>query len=179
LRHRGLADADLALAIERQAGSMLGAMRIEGPRGLFPMVSMTAQRLVGPRLALIGEAAHVLPPIGAQGLNLGLRDVAHLFDQILAARARREDLGGPEVLAAYEARRRGDVLSRGLAIDVLNRSLLSDLLPADFLRGAGLLALASIGPLRRALMRRGVAEAGDRPNWLRPYALDAGGAALR
>jgi 2-octaprenyl-6-methoxyphenol hydroxylase len=104
----------------------------------------------------VGEAAHVFPPIGAQGLNLGLRDVAALRDAVVDARDAGADPGGDTALTAYQRGRDLDVRLRTAAVDGLNRTLLSGLLPADFLRGAGLLALSGIGPLRRAVMREGV-----------------------
>lgn len=160
---RQLDDEALALDIEHQAQSMLGRMRIDGPRGVFPITSVSASRLTAPRLALVGEAAHVMPPIGAQGLNLGLRDVAHLADCLADARKRGEDLGAEGMLAAYRQTRRIDIASRSGGVGLLNRSLLADLLPVDFLRGAGLVALSAIGPLRRAAMREGVMPSGPRP----------------
>jgi 2-octaprenyl-6-methoxyphenol hydroxylase len=104
----------------------------------------------------VGEAAHVMPPIGAQGLNLGFRDVASLVS--CASHAKR-DLGAPDMLAAYETARRGDVLMRMTAADLLNRTLVSGFLPLQFARGAGLMALSMIAPLRRAAMRQGMAAA--------------------
>ncbi|HEX2552877.1 MAG TPA: UbiH/UbiF family hydroxylase [Microvirga sp.] len=151
-----LDDAALAREIERQAQSMLGAMRVDGPRGAVPMSGLSVDRFQAPRLALVGEAAHVFPPIGAQGLNLGLRDVAALRDAVVDARDAGADPGGDAALRAYQRGRDLDVRLRTAAVDGLNRTLLSGLLPADFLRGAGLLALSGIGPLRRAVMREGV-----------------------
>jgi 2-octaprenyl-6-methoxyphenol hydroxylase len=151
-----LDDAGLARAIERQAQSMLGRMRIDGPRGLFPLSGLSVERYATERIAVAGEAAHVMPPIGAQGLNLGFRDVASLRDAVVDARAAGEDIGSPTALARYEASRRIDVPLRTAAIDGLNRSLLAGFLPIDFMRGLGLVALSTIGPLRRAVMREGV-----------------------
>jgi 2-octaprenyl-6-methoxyphenol hydroxylase len=108
------------------------------------------------RLALVGEAAHVFPPIGAQGLNLGLRDAAALRDAVSDSREAGEDIGGDAALARYQRSRDLDVRLRTAAVDGLNRTLLLNMLPADFLRGLGLVTLARIGPLRRALMREGV-----------------------
>jgi 2-octaprenyl-6-methoxyphenol hydroxylase len=130
-------------------------MRIAGPRGVVPMTGLSVARYHAPRLALVGEAAHVFPPIGAQGLNLGLRDVASLRDSVVDAR-QHGDPGSEPALAAYQRSRDLDVRLRTAAVDSLNRTLLSGLLPADLLRGAGLLALSGIGPLRRAVMREGV-----------------------
>jgi 2-octaprenyl-6-methoxyphenol hydroxylase len=151
-----LGDEALAVAIERQAQSMLGAMRIDGPRGTVPMSGLSVDRFQASRLALVGEAAHVFPPIGAQGLNLGLRDVAALRDAVVDARDSGQDPGGEQALQAYQRGRDLDVRLRTAAVDGLNRTLLSGLLPADLLRGAGLLVLSGIGPLRRAVMREGV-----------------------
>lgn len=152
----GLDDAALADRIERQAQSMLGRMRVDGPRGKVPMSGLSVERYWGPRLAVAGEAAHVFPPIGAQGLNLGLRDVAALRDAVVDARDAGADIGGDRALGVYQRGRDLDVRLRTAAVDGLNRTLLTGLLPADLLRGAGLLALGTLGPLRRAVMREGV-----------------------
>ena len=166
-RLMALDDAGLARAIEEQSRSMLGRVGIDGPRGLVPIGHLTVERYSAPRLALTGEAAHALPPIGAQGLNLGMRDVAALRDRLVDARKAKEDLGGQAVLASYERGRRRDVPVRAAAVDLLNRSLLADLLPADLARGLGLAALASIGPLRRLVMRQGLSPALGTPRLMR------------
>lgn len=167
-RLMALDDTALARAAERQARSILGKMRLDGPRGLVPMSGLSVERYEAERLALVGEAAHVFPPIGAQGLNLGLRDVAALRDAVVDARAAGEDIGGPQALTRYRGSRELDVRLRTAAVDGLNRTLLSGLLPADFLRGVGLLALSSVGPLRRAVMREGVRPALSTPRLMRP-----------
>ena len=152
-----LDDDDLALEIERAAHSILGKMTLEPGRALFPLSTKTAERFGAHRIALVGEAAHVIPPIGAQGLKLGLRVAVTIAE--IAGRARDEgrDIGGDDLLIGYDRARRGDVASRGLVIDIANRTLLSDFLPLQGLRGFGLYALDRIGPLRRAVMREGVA----------------------
>ena len=150
-------------ALERRIHSLLGTMRIAGARGAIPLVSTGVDRLVGERVALIGEAAHVFPPIGAQGLNLGFRDVGHLADAIEDGLAAGRAPGSGETLHDYARRRAFDVKSRSTAVDMLNRSLLADILPVDFLRGAGLLALDAIGPLRRLAMREGLAPSRGLP----------------
>jgi 2-octaprenyl-6-methoxyphenol hydroxylase len=136
---------------------MLGRMRLEGGRGSVPMSGLAVSRFTGNRIAVAGEAAHVFPPIGAQGLNLGIRDVANLRDAVIDARTRGLDIGSPEALAPYERGRRLDVRMRTRSVDALNRTLLAHFLPADLLRGAGLIALDLIGPLRRFVMREGLA----------------------
>jgi 2-octaprenyl-6-methoxyphenol hydroxylase len=150
-----LDDAGLARAIETRTHSILGQLRIDGPRGLTPMGGLSVERFTGPRAALIGEAAHAFPPIGAQGLNLSVRDV-----MALARHLDHADPGATEGLAKYESDRAGDVRSRTMAVDALNRSLLADMVGLDFARGFGLLALESIGPLRRFVMRQGLNPSG-------------------
>ncbi|MGH6663643.1 MAG: FAD-dependent monooxygenase, partial [Pseudolabrys sp.] len=152
-----LDDVELSAEIERASHSILGKIEVEAGRGLFPLSVATARKLANRRIALVGEAAHVIPPIGAQGLNLGLRDAASICELVTATARAGRDAGGADVLAAYDKMRRGDVGTRTLAIDLLNRSLLTDFLPVQGMRGLGLYMIDRIGPLRRELMREGVA----------------------
>jgi 2-octaprenyl-6-methoxyphenol hydroxylase len=137
---------------------------------VFPLAVETAQSFVRDRIALIGEAAHVIPPIGAQGLNLGLRDAATIAELVVEAHGAGRDIGSPELLARYDGMRRADVTTRTAAVDVLNRSLLSDFVPVQGARGFGLYLLDRIGPLRRAVMREGV-EPAAQPRLMRGEAL--------
>jgi 2-octaprenyl-6-methoxyphenol hydroxylase len=158
---------DFALAVERQAHSFLGKMSLTGTRQLFPLSGLVAQQFAKNRVALVAEAAHVIPPIGAQGFNLGLRDVATITELLVAARREHAALGGPELLARYDAMRRPDIWTRVRGIDLLNRSLLTDFLPTQALRGLGLALLQRIGPLRRAAMREGVMPRASEPLLIR------------
>ena len=162
-----MADAELSVEIERRSHSMLGKMTAEPGRGLFPLAIETANSFARSRIALVGEAAHVVPPIGAQGLNLGLRDAATLAELVADARRQNLDVGAPQVLARYDASRRADVTGRRIAIDLLNRSLLTDFLPVHGIRGLSFYLVDRIGPLRRALMREGVSPAASQPRLMR------------
>jgi 2-octaprenyl-6-methoxyphenol hydroxylase len=144
---------------------MLGTIEVEAPRGVFPLRVETAVRFGAGRVALIGEAAHVIAPIGAQGLNLGLRDAATIGELVVAAHRDGHDVG--EVSEHYDRMRRADATSRMLAVDLLNRSLLSDFLPLQSARAAGLFLTDRIGPLRRAIMREGVMPWAARPRLMR------------
>ena len=156
----GALDASaLSAEIERRAHSILGKISVEDGRGVFPLAIETAESFGRDRVALVGEAAHVIPPIGAQGLNLGLRDAATVAELVVEARNAEHDVGAPDLLAKYDQMRRADVTTRTAAVDVLNRSLLSDFLPVQGARGFGLYMLDRIAPLRRAVMREGVEPA--------------------
>ena len=162
-----LAGPEMAKEIERRSHSILGKIEVEPGRGVFPLTVETATRFGARRLALIGEAAHVIPPIGAQGLNLGLRDAATIGELAVAAHRDGGDVGARELTDRYDQMRRADVTSRTLAVDLLNRSLLSDFLPLQGMRGLGLYLMDRIGPLRRAAMREGVAPLASQPRLMR------------
>ena len=149
---------------------VLGAIRDVGPRLVYPLSGSIAGRMAARRIALVGEAAHVIPPIGAQGLNLGLRDAAALADCAAEAKALGQDIGSADVLDAYHQARGADVATRSGAIDLLNRSLLTDFLPLDLVRGAAGHVLASSGALRSLLMRGGIGATGTLPRLMRPNA---------
>ncbi|HEY1543100.1 MAG TPA: UbiH/UbiF family hydroxylase [Xanthobacteraceae bacterium] len=157
--------------IERRAHSILGKVKVAPGHGTFRLGVETARRFAATRIALVGEAGHVIPPIGAQGLNLGLRDAATIGELAVAARRDGGDVGGAAVTEEYDRRRRADVASRATAVDLLNRSLLSDFLPAQSVRGLGLYLLDRIGPLRRAMMREGVSPRLAEPRLMRGEAL--------
>jgi 2-octaprenyl-6-methoxyphenol hydroxylase len=107
------------------------------------------------RLALVGETCHVFPPIGAQGLNLSLRDVADLED-CLASVDLANDKELSRALARYDRHRRADIGFRTHGVDILNRSLIIPYLPVDLFRGASFIAVSALGPLRRAIIREGI-----------------------
>jgi len=162
-RLKELSDDDLAETAERQLHSILGRLSVEPGRNLFPLAIERPARFADNRIVLVGESAHVLPPFGAQGLNMGLRDAADIANVVRGALSSGEDPGSPRTLARFETARRSDVLSRTLAIDLANRSLLSEFLPLQTARALGLHLIGGIGPLRRLAMREGLA-----PSWRQP-----------
>lgn len=159
--------ADYIRALEGRLQGLLGAITSLVGQGRFALSWMQAERFAARRVMLIGEAAHVMPPIGAQGLNLGLRDVGHMVDCVTTAVAEGRDPGGTGVLDAYHTSRAADIGMRMTAVDALNRSLLSDLMPVHLARGAGLHAVAMIAPLRRAVIGRGMRADGALPSMMR------------
>ena len=159
-RLMALSDEALSDAAEKQSHSILGRVQVEPGRHTFPLAIEQPAQLAKNRIVLVGEAAHVVPPIGAQGLNLGLRDAGDIADVVRDAGMNGADIGAAPVLARFEQIRRSDISSRTFAIDMANRSLLSDLLPMQVIRAAGMQAMGSIGPLRRLAMREGLS-----PSW--------------
>lgn len=146
-------DGAISEEIERRMQSMLGKVEVEPGRQIYLLSSAMPSRFGARRVALVGEAAHLFPPIGAQGLNLGVRDIQ---DLLATARASRGDPGVPAALLRYDARRRPDIMARSSAVNMLNYSLLSDFLPAQFMRSAGIGLLAGFTPLRGFFMREGL-----------------------
>ena len=161
-RLMSLDDDELSEAAERQSHSILGRVQVEAGRNVFPLTIERPDKFASHRVALVGESADVVPPIGAQGLNMGLRDAADIADIAGNAISLGEDPGSPAVLARYQSARRADVASRLIAIDVANRSLLSGFVGMQSLRAMGMHLLGSFGPLRRLAMREGLA-----PSWKR------------
>jgi 2-octaprenyl-6-methoxyphenol hydroxylase len=155
-RLMGLGDDELAATAEKQSHSIFGRVTVEPGRNLFPLAIEKPSAYGRNRIVLVGEAAHVLPPIGAQGLNMGLRDAADIAEIVESAMARDEDVGSDKVIAKFGRARGADVASRTFAIDVANRTLLSDLLPAQAARAIGMQLIGSVKPLRRIAMREGL-----------------------
>ncbi|ENN87062.1 2-octaprenyl-3-methyl-6-methoxy-1,4-benzoquinol hydroxylase protein [Rhizobium freirei PRF 81] len=149
---------ELGRLVEERMQSMLGKVTVEDSVQVWPLSGMTAYRFGKGRAALIGEAAHVFPPIGAQGLNLSLRDILALSETLCA----RPDQPIPASAGdSFDRKRRADVISRTASVDLLNRSLLSDFLPVQMLRAAGLHVLSAVAPLRNMVMREGIEPGGS------------------
>ncbi|MGB3313804.1 MAG: FAD-dependent monooxygenase, partial [Albidovulum sp.] len=137
---------------ERSAG-LFGPLTLATQRSLWPMIAQIADRFDAERTALIAEAAHVVPPIGAQGLNMSLADLACLLD---LAKAAPERLGDRAMLQNYHRRRWPEVKARVLGIDLLNRTSMLSPRPLRDLRAGLLNALCSLKPVRTTLMKAGL-----------------------
>ncbi|MBY6068124.1 UbiH/UbiF family hydroxylase [Leisingera aquaemixtae] len=141
-----------AAMTERSCG-LFGDLKLASRRTIWPIISQSAERLNGERLALMAEAAHVVPPIGAQGLNMSLGDLRSLLE---LAEARPEGLGDAQMLTAYHKARHNEILLRVKGIDLLNRTSMLAPRPLRDLRAFGLNALYSLAPVRKTLMQMGL-----------------------
>jgi len=160
--------------LEERLQGLLGEITGIGSRAVFPLSGLTAEVAGRNRVALVGEAVHVIPPIGAQGLNLGLRDAACIADCVADAVAIGGDIGAADVLQAYDRMRRTDISARIWSIDLLNRSLLTHAAPVQALRGLGLHVLKSVGPVRRLAIREGLHPSFIAPRLMQPAGTGAG-----
>lgn len=155
-------------AVQARTRSVVGTVSAVGRRWSYPATSLLADHYAGHRVALVGEAAHATPPIGAQGLNLGMTDVAVLTETLVNARTAGMDIGTTAVLRGYERERRPDVLARVAAIDTLNWAVMSTLPPVQALRHAGLSVVDRVSRLKAEVMRRGMAPLGSMPALMAP-----------
>ncbi len=152
-RLMALPDAEFEAAANARSAGVLGPLTLISKRSVWPMMGQFATSMTAQRLALIAEAAHVVPPIGAQGLNMSLADLAVLLN---LATARPEYLGDAAMLAAYHRKRHAEVIARVLGIDALNRASMARAQPLRDLRKAGLNLLHGLTPLRVAAMKAGL-----------------------
>ena len=171
-RLSALSETEFRRAIEVRLGGLLGTVGEVGPRAKFPLSGLTPDVFGRNRVALVGESGHVIPPIGAQGLNLGLRDAATLADCVSDAVSGGRDPGGSAVMDRYSALRAPDVNGRITAIDLLNRTLLSPYLPVHLMRGFGLHVLNNFNSLRRLVVKEGVQPTSYVPTLMRSGGID-------
>jgi 2-octaprenyl-6-methoxyphenol hydroxylase len=160
-----MSNKELAAEIQIETHGELGLISNLGPRKSFPMKGLTARQFARDRVILIGEAAHVVPPIGAQGLNMSLRDAALAVDLILASK----NAGSNSLMAEYNALRRAEVIPRQQLIDFMNKSLLLGLLPLEGARALSLSALHYLGPLKRLIMEHGLQSKNNLPYAMRAF----------
>jgi 2-octaprenyl-6-methoxyphenol hydroxylase len=155
----------------RRFGEFLGAVEMAGPTFVYPLSLSLAERLVAPRLALIGDAAHGVHPIAGQGLNLGLKDAAALAEVVAEALRNGEDIGAEATLERYARWRRFDNVSNALAFDGFVRLFSNDNPLLRLARGVGMAAVNRIAPARRFFMHEAGGGVGDLPKLLRGVAL--------
>jgi 2-octaprenyl-6-methoxyphenol hydroxylase len=162
----GPADA-LGTMLREQIGGVLGAFQIAGEPAGHALSVHHARRFVAPRIALVGDAAHGIHPIHAQGFNLAVRDVATLAEVLIEAARAGRDLGDAEILMRYDRLRRADVRAVAGMTDGLNSLFSNDLGPAKVVRRVGLTALDRLAPLKHLAMRRGMGLSGELPRLAR------------
>ena len=162
-----LADDEFHAELEKRFGLQLGDIEIVGPRRAFPLGLFTARTFIGERLALVGDAAHIIHPIAGQGLNMGLRDVAALAETIADAARLGLDPGGPEVLERYQRWRRFDTMTMGVATDGLNRLFSNHSDALRLARDIGLGLVERMPMLKRMFIREAAGFTGDVPKLLR------------
>ncbi|MEL7100643.1 MAG: UbiH/UbiF family hydroxylase [Pseudomonadota bacterium] len=153
VRRAALSPEAFEAELTQRSCEVLGPLTLASNRSLWPIVSQRAQQLTAQRIALMAETAHVVPPIGAQGLNMSLADLQSLLD---LARARPEALGDAQMLDSYAKARRGDIAVRVAGIDLLNRASQAEAAVLRDARGAGLQALYEMTPVRTGVMRLGL-----------------------
>jgi len=166
-----LPDAAFAAELAARFGEFLGAVEPVGPRWRYPVALMLAERYVARRLALVGEAAHLIHPIAGQGLNLGIRDVAALAEIVIDARRLGLDIGDDALLRRYQQWRRLDAVLLAGVTDGLNRLFSNSIAPLRLIRDLGLAAVDRLPPLKRFLMRDAMGITGDLPRLVRGEAL--------
>jgi 2-octaprenyl-6-methoxyphenol hydroxylase len=158
-----LPDAAFAAELRARFGGFLGEVEPIGPRWAYPLSLMQAERYIARRLALAGEAAHVIHPIAGQGLNVGIRDIAALAELIVDTRRLGLDIGSDAVLEQYQRWRRFDALLLAAVTDGLNRLFSNTIEPIRLVRDVGLAIVHRLPPLKRILMRHAMGLLGDRP----------------
>lgn len=150
-RLHALDEAAFNAEMSERSCHLFGPLTLASKRGIWPIISQVANRFSSERVALIAEAAHVAPPIGAQGLNMSLTDLSELLDL-----AQKHPLGSKDMLDAYDKKRRLAVRARVAGIDLLNRTSMSQAAWIKDLRSAGIGALHDAAPIRKSLMKLGL-----------------------
>jgi len=164
-------DEAFVAELTRRFGHRLGQITLEGPRQSFPLSFQMARSFVGDRLALVGDAAHVVHPLAGQGLNIGLRDVAALTETIVDTLRLGLDIGSATTLERYQRWRRFDSAFSGTVMDGLNRLFSNDSAPLRAIRDLGLGLVDRAPDLKRFLVREAAGATGDVPRLMKGEAL--------
>ncbi len=154
-------------ALRERFPSFYGDVKLAGPRFSYPLTLSHAHSYIGPRMALVADAAHAIHPIAGQGLNLGLRDVAELAELIIKARRSGQDIGSDELLKKYEGARRPDNMAMAAATDMLNKLFSNRSGPLRHARKAGLKLVQKFPAARQFLMKNAMGASGLLPTLIR------------
>jgi 2-octaprenyl-6-methoxyphenol hydroxylase len=167
----GLPDDAFHAELERRFKLHLGEITTIGPRRALPLGFFVARSFIAERIALVGDAAHVIHPIAGQGLNMGLKDVAALAEVIVDAVRLGLDPGAADVLERYQRWRRFDTMAMGLATDGLNRLFSNRSAALRLARDVGLGLVDRVPNLKRLFIREAAGLVGEVPKLLRGEAL--------
>lgn len=168
-----LSPEDFLAEMRTRFGDFLGTMALEGPRFSYPLSLQLADTMIGPRIALAGDAAHGIHPIAGQGLNIGLKDVAALAECLVDSLNLGLGAGAPAGLERYQRWRRPDNVAMAMATDFFDRLFSNDSPRLRFARRTGLAAVNAIGPARRFFMRTAGGAGGSLPKLLKGESLAA------
>jgi 2-octaprenyl-6-methoxyphenol hydroxylase len=166
-----LPDAEFHAELEKRFGLKLGDIEVGGPRRAFPLGLFTARSFIADRVALIGDAAHIIHPIAGQGLNMGLRDAAALAEVVADAARLGLDAGSANVLERYQRWRRFDTMSMGVATDGINRLFSNESDTLRIVRDVGLGLVERMPALKRVFIREAAGFTGEVPKLLKGEAL--------
>jgi 2-octaprenyl-6-methoxyphenol hydroxylase len=155
-RLAGLADDAFEAMLNARSLDVLGHLEVVGRKAMWPIIGQLSERMAGTRVALMAEAVHVIPPIGAQGLNMSLADLEDLAERLVATRDRGADIGSAAVLQGYHRRRWPETAARVAGVDALNRAALASWQPLRDLRRVGLAAVHTLPFARRMAMKIGM-----------------------
>ncbi|QKP76249.1 FAD-dependent monooxygenase [Methyloligella sp. GL2] len=166
-RIMALDDAGFLKELERRFGAQLGQLSLAGPRQSFPLSLHVARSFIGPRFALVGDAAHGVHPLAGQGLNIGLRDVAALTEILVEGARLGLEPGDQVLLQRYERWRRFDSAVSALAMDLVNRLFSNENATMRTMRDMGLSVLDRLAPVKRMLVREASGKTGAVPQLLK------------
>lgn len=165
-----LNDGDFLNELSQRFGTHRGALSLASPRHVYPLSLMIAEEMVSNRLALIGDAAHVIHPLAGLGLNLGFKDVAALAECVMDAVSLGQDIGGDAVLQRYASWRRFDTVATAYMLDGLNRLFANDIAGLKFIRDVGLKLVDASSPAKNLFMKEAAGQTGNLPRLMRGLA---------